>query len=535
MAVQIETQGQLAEFLEILSHRRWQLFLPALLVFTLGVSLAVFIPKKYLVATQVEVRPVSVASTGKEAENAPNQIRAVERIRKVLDQLKRADYLALGQTERSDFITDVRDDLKVRTDKPTGATSSFVTLEYTHVDVHFAMDFLKALRDDWKKDVLDRERNRAEDEAARSNEVVNGLESELKREEDELTRLYQRNNISATQPIPGGNNPRAEDPDYERLNKNKDLLAQVQIDLGRSEVLVAHLEQQLADTPPKLSEEQLLEGVNTSAEMLAVEQQIVEKQEELSRYKPSHHRYSLIQKELDELGKKKEAIKKLATRTELASLSKPNPQYAELQQQLAAARYERDQRANTKTQLEKAIKDSSLNVERLYLVYNEIGLHSKRADLLSEQLKAATLKRDEKAMQARALASRLNDPFSITQDVGEPRKPTEPNPWLIVAFALVAGLALGLAIALSAEYGRNCFRGVHDISRVMVAPVLGNVGRILTSRQRRLRSLRRALVGTLCAGVVCVVVFVTWAWARNRDMLSPQLIARIEQLRDKLR
>jgi hypothetical protein len=31
------------------------------------------------------------------------------------------------------------------------------------------------------------------------------------------------------------------------------------------------------------------------------------------------------------------------------------------------------------------------------------------------------------------------------------------------------------------------------------------------------------------------VAFVTWAWARNPELLSPQLRARIEHLRDKLR
>ena len=145
------------------------------------------------------------------------------------------------------------------------------------------------------------------------------------------------------------------------------------------------------------------------------------------------------------------------------------------------------------------------------------------------------MKRDEKALQARALSSRLNDPFSVLQEVVEPRNPTEPNPWLIVAFSLVAGLGLGLALALSAEYGRNCFRSVHDIGRVMVAPVLGTIGAILTSRQRRLRSLQRALVATLSATVVCAVAFVTWAWARNPELLSAQLRARIEQVRELLR
>src|SRR5260221_3441645 len=162
MAVQIKTQGQLAEFLEILGRRCWQLALPALLVLSLGVALAVLVPKKYLVATQIEVRPVSLAQAGKEAENAPNQIRAPERLRALLDRLKYPDYLALGSREQNEFVIDVRDDLRVRVEKPPGASSSFVTIEYTNMDVKRAMQLLKALRDDWNQDVVDAEKNKAD-------------------------------------------------------------------------------------------------------------------------------------------------------------------------------------------------------------------------------------------------------------------------------------------------------------------------------------------------------------------------------------
>jgi capsular polysaccharide biosynthesis protein len=538
MAVQIETQGQLAEFLEILSRRRWQLLLPALVVLAFGTALAVFIPKKFLVATQVEVRPVSVNLSGKEADNAPNQLRSIERIRSLVQTLKYAPYLVLGPGEQAQFVNDARGDLKVTVETPSrasAATSSFVRIEYTHADVNWAMEFLKALRDDWKKDVIDAEKNRVDDEAARQEEKVSQLEAQIKHEEDELNGLYQRNNISPTQPIPGGNEQRAEDPDFERLQRAKDKLWQEQNDLTRAEQRVAQLEVQLANEPEKLSEEQLLEGVNTSAELVGIEKDIVDLNAELARYRPQHSNYLQILKKIEDLEKKRDAIRRVATKNELTSVAKVNPHYTDLRQQLEAARSARAEHDALRKQLEATIQQDTQNVDELYLVYKEIRWRSNSVKLLQDRLAAATLKRDEKVTQARALASRLNDPFSVLQEVQKPSKPTEPNPWLIVAFALVAGLSLGLALALSAEYGRNCFRSVHDISRVMVAPVLGSVGRILTSRQRRLRALRRALVGALSAGVIASLAFVTWAWARNPELLSPQLRARIEQLRDKLR
>lgn len=535
MAVQIETQGQLAEFLEILGRRRWQFLLPAALLLSVGVALAVFIPKKFLVATQVEVRPVGLSTSGKEAENAPNQIRAVERIRKVVEQLKNPAYLALPDEKKYEFLTDLRDDLKVKTDKPLGATSTFLLIEYTHVSIQWAMLFLKALRDDWKRDVIDRDQNTANDEERRANEEVAALEAASKLKESELSRLYKQNNISPTQPIPGGTEQRNEDPEYERLQRNKDELDKTTFALAGAELSVTSLQKQLDDSPERLSEQQVLEGVSNSSEILDLELKISEQNNELARYNPSHTKYGLILKKIKELEDKRDAIKRLNTRGELTSLQKLNPQHVELQRQVEAARLERDRLQAKKQALEATIQQDTQNVGQLYIVYNEITRLSKETRLLGVQLEAATLKRDEKVRQARAFASRLNDPFSVTQEVQAPQKPTEPNPWLIVAFSLVAGLILGLSITLSAEYGRNCFRSVHDVSRVMVAPVLGSVGSIQTSHQRRMRSLRRTLVGSLSAALIVGLLFVTWAWASNPQLLSPQLRARIEQMRAKLR
>jgi capsular polysaccharide biosynthesis protein len=539
MAVQIETQGQLAEFLEILGRRRWQMALPALLVLSLGVTLAVLIPKKYLVSTQIEVRPVNVnlsqALAGREAENAPNQIRAPERIRALLARLKDEEYLALGPIDQEEFLKDVRDDLRVRVERPPNATSSFVQIEYMDMNPKRAVQVLKALRDDWKQDVMDNEKNKADKEAQDLGEKVRQLELAIKAEEDTVSGLKQRNNISATQAIPGGRDQRAEDPEYQRLQKQKDELAARSIALVEAEERVANLERQLTETPERLSEAQLLAGNSNTEELASIETQMVDLDAELRRFKPPASGYKKTLDKRKELEIKRDALKKLVTRSELTSVATVNPRYTQLHTQLEAARLERDQNASVKKHLEQSITEDQKTVDLLYDVYDEIRARSESAALMRKQLEAATLKRDDKANLARMLASRLNDPFSVLAEVQEPGNPTEPNPWLITAFALVAGMALGLSIALSAEYGRNCFRSVHDISRVMVAPVLGTIGSILTTRQRRLRRLQRVLVGGLCAVVIVGLSFVTFAWARNPELLSPQLRARIEHLRDKLR
>ena len=80
MAVQVESQGQLQEFLGVVARRKWQIILPALIFASIGAFFAVITPKKFVTSTQVELRPVVMTQASKEPGNAPFQITAMERV-----------------------------------------------------------------------------------------------------------------------------------------------------------------------------------------------------------------------------------------------------------------------------------------------------------------------------------------------------------------------------------------------------------------------------------------------------------------------
>jgi hypothetical protein len=126
------------------------------------------------------------------------------------------------------------------------------------------------------------------------------------------------------------------------------------------------------------------------------------------------------------------------------------------------------------------------------------------------------------------------NPFEITQEVATPRKPTEPNPILIIVFSIVGGLAIGLGWTVAAEFSKSCFRSVNDISRVLVAPVLGSVNSIVTRHDVRRRSVRRLVVGTATLSVIGLLMFLTWAWAFNSDLLPQSVLKVIDDLRKNL-
>jgi hypothetical protein len=69
----------------------------------------------------------------------------------------------------------------------------------------------------------------------------------------------------------------------------------------------------------------------------------------------------------------------------------------------------------------------------------------------------------------------------------------------------------------------------------MVVPVLGAVDRIMTRSEARARALKRGAAGLSGLAIAGAVSFVTWAWANDAQLLSPDLRQAIEVLREALR
>ena len=260
MAVQIEQQGQLQEFLAVLSRRKWQILLPTLVCASLGAFLAVIVPKKYVTSTQVELRPVSVAQASKEPGNAPFQIKAMERVKKVVTDLQNREYLALSPDAQRDFLEDVQEDIKVVTSSPTLRGTTFVTIEYADVRREWAAEFLKALREDWIADVVDGDRRRATFalESLRTERRL--LEKQQKSQEEGLTNLRRQHGLSATQPAGGGARERAEDPVYARLKSNETERDKISRSLQALDVEIAQLELALQDLPPTIASTDVVPG-----------------------------------------------------------------------------------------------------------------------------------------------------------------------------------------------------------------------------------------------------------------------------------
>ena len=541
MAVQVEAPGQVQEFLDILKRRKWQVLLPAGFVLSLGVAFAVIVPKKYLTTTQVELRELLLdaeqrlaarAQTQGVAENAPQQIKSMRRITEVLDDLRWPDYLTLGRVGQYEYRTRIQENITVQVPrKGREVGSTFVTIEYRDIDADRAQSFLKALRQAWIEQVVERERTRYDVEWRKLLERESDLDKEHLKITRELTDLRAGNDISPTQPTPGANQVRVEDPKILRYETNQRRLDELSIELQTAEASLELARRQLAKTDPDHPTTETVEGVSFASQIEVLRNEQILKEQDLDGIRPEHPRYRKTQRELETLDERIAELEMRQTSAEEQIKFEPNPAYLNLEDSIANLELKIGALEAEEGALGKAIDQNRADILRLNEAYGADRELSARLDAI--QLAMGEIEIDlQRAKQRRDVVyGPAGNPFQITQEVEAPGSPSEPDPVLILAFTIVLGLALGLGSALLGEFSKSCFRNTSDISRVLVVPVLGVISPIVTRVQRRRRVLRRFAVGSMSLLLIGSVLFVTWAWVEEPTLLGDRMNDSIETFR----
>jgi capsular polysaccharide biosynthesis protein len=539
MAVEVEGRGQLQEFLGVLLARRWWVLVPAVLVFAFGASFAVVVPKKFVTRTQIEVRETTLPYSGsrspstssQEVQNATYQIKSLARLDSVLRGLKWPQYLALSGMEQAEYRRRIQENIEVVVhQKAKGAASTFVSMVYADTDPNRAVEFLNALSTAWQEQVLERGKTKENAELDKLKETRSGLQTQLAEEELELARMKERYNISPTQPAPGSNQARGEDYVFERLARNETELEQLSQKETLLRVEVTGKKDLLARMPVEVTSD--LTGTGSHAEEITrLEGEKRGLEDKRRGYGRAHSQYRLLGSAIGDIDRKIDELREEMLAGGVAGVRIPNPDRSVLMREIDAIDSELKVVEAGRQWLATAVADDRETARVLQSVYSEIRQGEDRIHQLRLLMEQANLGFQEKKLRVDHINSPAGDPFEITERVTKPNRPTEPDPLLITLFALFAGLGLGSSTALAIEYSGNAFRSVNDISRVMVVPVLGSVGAILTLAEGRRQQLSQAAVATCTAAVVLTLAFLTWAWVTQSTLLTPAMRTLIEQVR----
>ena len=546
MAVEVESQGQLQEFLDIIKRRRWQVVLPALFIFSLGCTLAVLIPKKYEVSTRIELKPVRIeedyqfrntrdTSTSAEIVNAAYHIKHYKRIRKVLEDMDIEEFAKLDEPAKHTYVERMRDDLVVNVlEKPKNQGSDFVDIEFKDVDAERAAEFLNRLAREWVVEVIDRDRAVLQSEKEVHQNAKEDAWNKYHDTWTELTELVKANELQKSE-LEGGQFFRGDDPFLERLEEDEARREAVTLELATLRAELEVTDKRYKDEPPKIPFSFKQTGVNLDEIKAAAELKIKTLRTEQEKLKPAHSRWQVIEDLIEQEYLKIESAESYAREDTVGTQFVENPAKLTLKTEVVVLEKKIEAKAANLDALSKQISERRS-------IYQERVENTSRAKVLKQEsdswldaYNTANASFLEKERALKILNQAYGNPYDIAEEARAPDKPSEPNPLMIVTFALVAGLALGLGGALLSEFSKNGYRGVADVTRVMTVPVLGVVNTILTRAEARRKRFRRLLVGLSSLVLIGGLAWFTYAWAERREWLSTELVNQIEEIRMKLR
>jgi len=534
----MESQGQIQDFLNVLRQRRWQILLPALFLLTLGVALAVIVPKKYLVVTRIELRESQLgeeAATEREVFSAEYHIKHFGRVRGVIEEQAELwpSYFELAPGDRADFVRDVMDRIEVLPlAKAKDRGSTFVDISYSDVNPERAERFLSQLTSLWIDEVVQRDLNAVGKEL----EILRGKLQDASRtwgeKKSQYHELARELGIDPTQPV----DPRFQnrgDLVTRRLEARVEERDAAHVELSGMVGELEKLQELLGVEPPTILNE-VDESNPWEVELLRIQGEISTKELEQARFKKANSQYAVLQREIDDLRREQADTEVLRDQSKGLEAAEENPEYTRLETAISEAQAAIQNKRATISALDVEIAELGDQQIARSRDFETLGRLSNEIDLAWEEVDEMKQARDEKALKLQVMQDAYGRPFDIAQEPEASEEPTEPNPALIVAAALLVGLVLGLGSAVVSEFARNGFRGVHDLRSVMDVPVLGAVNAIVTRAEARRARARRTLVGLSSAILLGSVLWVTWTWYSTPDLLPIPVFDAIEGFRKML-
>lgn len=542
MAVQVETQGQVQEFVDVLARRRWQVVLPALFVFALGCVAAVIVPKKYRVHTRIELREARVQEdpqlknpeetpTAREIFNAEHHIKHENRITKLIrDELKWDDYARLSDADRTLYVERVMKNIEVAVlQKARNEGSTFVDIYYADVDPERAVTFLNRLARLWVTEVIDRDRNVLRKELDLAQENLAGKERDATMFGKQFAELLEQNDLDLVEPTAYGQVTKDKvDLRIASAETERDAITTTLASLAAQ---IDALEEQWTNTEPTVPVTDTTQAKSNVDEVAKFESTIKDLQQAQQAYKPAHVKWQLIDEQIKEVEKKLLALQQTATEAQVFTRFEPNPLRPQLRQQIDSLAAQVDGHKARLTAVETLLAAARRErSERVELLRKRDELKRKKELAEGEYaLQQREYSRKKAALEAAIEA--YGNPFEFTSQAQAPKSPNHPNPWVIVGFSAIAGIALGLASALLSEYTKNCYRSVGDVARVLSVPVLGVVGTIVTRAEIRRRRERRLATAFSTVAIIGGLAWFTWAWATRPEILPTALVQAIDDLR----
>jgi len=503
-------------------------------------------PSMVIGAVQVVAREdLQGLSETKKLDALQSELRSRKRIEDVMTVLQWPEWLETAgkESDRRNLHKKFGENLKVEMLRDvTGVYQVALTFRWT--SARKAMDFVNGLRDSWLQLTREGYQQRLEDES-------DSQEAVLRQWRDDL--LTAQNNLVSYSKENGADKLMSPEAYHELL-----VIYQTDESRDRAELEsklneIRRLSDDLAAIPPEVDLPPATPASRyapDSPEAKAWAKLQVTKAEVdalLVKYLPSHPTVKSKQRHYEEALKDAQSLGITeglnSAETAPAEPQKAkNPEYVAKAEGLQLAR-------DRQFELESALKANAASqaevrtaLEQLPQVNVELGrlsneIEIKRQLVAEQEADMAPMRQKLNRMRSQsfgddsAAVQAGSGPFEIVETGVEAEYPIMPIGAIIMAVALVLGVALGVSGPILAEVTRSSFGTVKEVSRTLGVPVLGAVDLILTARDIRARMAQRLLTYTTMVLVLASLATALYIYRTHEYVLPSALLRTIRDVK----
>jgi polysaccharide chain length determinant protein (PEP-CTERM system associated) len=158
------------------------------------------------------------------------------------------------------------------------------------------------------------------------------------------------------------------------------------------------------------------------------------------------------------------------------------------------------------------INEYQARVEAAPTRESELVALTRDYDTIQKSYASLLAKREDSQIAANLERRQIGEQFKILDPARLPEKPASPNRPLINALGALAGLGIGLGLAILLEYKDTTLKSDNDVAVTLMLPVLASVPLIVTAADVKQRNRRRLLLSVAAATVVLIAVAALAAW-----------------------
>jgi succinoglycan biosynthesis transport protein ExoP len=473
----MDTTSHSLDYVAAIRRRRWWLIVPIVGSIIIGAALLALLPKKYEAAATLGVKAPAVSpSLVNQSASFDNQ----ERLRALRLQLLSDSVLARVVAEEAGatgeaaapLIGDLRGNVKVSVPEPVARTQQPPQLDafriaYTASDPSWAQRVTNRLAT-----VFIEENSATRTTSAEKSAEY--LQAEQQRAFARLTDLEGRLRQAKEAHI--GRLPEQTQANLQTLTSLRQQLESTGMNLRHQQERLSMIQRQI-----EMMEQDAAKGLTGTGPGSRASERVATLEAQLAAargmYTDKHPEIQRLDAEL-----------KLALQEAVAPQPRPDvdakarlqvdPAYRQLQadREMTVAGIRELERGNATVRAQ--IADYQGRVEAAPMVEQQLAAVQREYALAQQQYNDATARLSTASLAENVARNRDTEQFSMLYPASLPTEPVSPIPMRVMLIAIVAGLCLGVALALGREYLDPSIHSTRDLADEFDLPVLGEVAHV---------------------------------------------------------